>query len=113
MPWWAWVLIGLVAGVPCWRATFRWATEEEPVNDGAYLATLVGITTFLFVGMGPCLLLRACVMMLWARRDAEPVARALGGESRDQKRRRREREFAAREAAIRQAERELGIGGDE
>ncbi|MGH3415537.1 MAG: hypothetical protein ACRDSS_03640 [Actinocrinis sp.] len=109
VPWWAWTLAGAAVYVPCWRFMFRLVLADFGEPDGADLMVCVIVASALAVG-APVLILARAGRVAAGRPTAATVARWLGGESRTQKRARLERELAAREQRIRQAERELGIG---
>lgn len=120
MPWWFWLGWSVPLALWFWRLTFRafvendrgWdyheqrpeALQVEDVVFGVILATLA------FYVMGPSIVVHRAFRAATRTTDWDRAAALLGGESREQKQRRRERELAEREARIREAERELGIG---
>jgi len=124
MPWWLWLAWSVPLGAWFWRVTFRamvdrdrgrdWDSEIREIVDRPLDAETVVMNAFtatlLFLVLGPGLLIHSAFIAATRTTDWDRTAALLGGESRAQKRRRREREMAAREARVREAERDLGIG---
>lgn len=96
--------IGYVA---TWRSLFRVMADDLGIDDAGDLA-MVLFTSAYFNIFWPAFLL------WWIFRRAVPdpkrFARAVGGETREQKTKRLEREREERERRIETLERELGIG---
>jgi hypothetical protein len=109
MSWVAW--LGLGAGVlvflASWRAVCRAEIEyeQEEITTGDLAALL--LISLTLVWLGPFFVIAR--MSFW-QRPADSVARVIAGESRAQKRERRERELRDRERRVAELERELGIG---
>lgn len=104
-----WVLCGLVAARWVFRAFAAdigqyGGLDWMDVTGGLFIAVIVGL--FFWPLAAAFAALRAAV----GGKDADAFARRLGGESREQKMQRRERELWDREARIRALEREAGIG---
>jgi hypothetical protein len=110
MPWWIWTVLGVVAWFFLgWRPIFRsWVEDFSPMTFGMLCAGVV--TSIAMSWMGPFWLIGS--MGIWNRDGTDTLARVLAGESRMEKRKRRERELKAREARVARLERDLGIGQD-
>lgn len=110
MPWWVWTLLGIVFWFFVgWRPVFReWAKDFSPMDFGDLcMGVLVAIVGSV---MGPFMLVGS--MDIWRRGGGDSIGRVLAGESRADKRKRRERELQEREARVARLERQLGIGND-
>lgn len=116
MPWWFWVGLGVGLGAWFWRITFRAFWEAElrtkyttPGGDDLALDMMMATVTFLFIGPGKLLLGLLARLRGRKTNDWYWIARALGGESRETKQKRKEEELREREEWIARKERELGI----
>lgn len=120
MPWWFWIGWSVPLALWFWRLTFRVIVEDgrgwdyrekRPAALGAEDIVFSAVfATLVFTVFGPCIVVHRAFQAATRTTDWDRAAALLGGESREQKQRRRERDLAEREARIREAERELGIG---
>lgn len=114
-----WLAIGywLVAALTSWRLFFRYLGDElcgnrwrvGPDWADVLVVSIAATLTSLMLGwiVAPFRLLFRVLAPL----DPAAAARALGGESRIEKVRRRERDLKDRERRVTAMEQELGIGG--
>ena len=119
MPWWAWLLIAVgVAGfIVAWRAVFRATWDEAARNHNSYLherrdwgdVTFAVFCATCAALAFPFTLIVLAVLAFTDSHDAETFARRVGGETRAQRRLRRDDELRERERANIRRERELGI----
>lgn len=107
MPWWAWVLGGYCGPmIACFRWVWRAVWEDCPNDPPEWADLPIGcLMTLVLLAFWP-------ITLLVAEVEPATLVRVIGGESRAQKQARRERELREREQAVRQAERDLGIGQD-
>jgi hypothetical protein len=106
MPWWAWAGVVVYAGV--WRITFRVVWGDYPKSDWDGVLRCMFAATSLSWLVGLVLLFEKTSDRL----KPDQVARAIGGEGRAHKRKRREPELRELETRMRLAEKELGIDGE-
>jgi hypothetical protein len=105
VPWWGWTAAGALTYGLLWRITFRALWETRRSDGWGEFWFSFGMASFLFWFVWPAW----GVEVLAERHQPDQIARRIAGESRGDKRRRRERELRARQEHIEKLEQELGI----
>jgi hypothetical protein len=114
MPWWAWLAGSLVLGIWFWRVTFRTLIATDIFGPASKEIGLTGVD-FMLAAVFSTLIFPAAPLLLFFVAVKHLVggwgdlARVMGGETRAQKRERKEAELAEREEKVARMERELGI----